>query len=154
MFSVPFTVGSIIVWTLQSLKVNGCSEHLSLHLAKIQLISTWKYFMIGFIWKLFSVVSNMMSTVLLLIFLWLHLLFRHEFGNHMLDFQNITRVDILVKLSNLDIQPNAKYYLYLLPFSLFIIPLITTIWAQFKYIGLRNEFSVANAVLSSIIPSK
>ena len=111
MFSVPLTVASIVVWTIQSLKVYLSSEHLSLHLAKIQLISTWKYFMIWFIWKFFSVVSNMMSTVLLLIFLWLHLLFRHEFGNYMLDFQNISRVDFLVTLSNLDVQPNAKYYL-------------------------------------------
>ena len=151
---MPLTVASIIVWTIQFLKVSWSSEHLSLHLAKIQIISTWKYFGIGFVWKLFSVISNVMSTVLLLIFLWLHLLFRHEFGNFMLDFQNITKVDILVKLSNLDEPTNAKHNLYLLPFSLFIIPLITTIWAQFKYIGLKNEFSVGNAVLSSIIPSR
>ena len=154
MFSVPLTIVSIIIWIIQSQKVYWSSEHLSLRLAKIQLISTWKYFMIGFVWKLFSVISNVVSTVSLLIFLWLHLLFRQEFGNYMLDLQNITQVDFLVKLSNLDRPPNTKYYLYLLPFCLFIIPLITNTWAQFKYIELRNEFSVANAVLSSFIPTR
>ena len=147
-------VTSVTIWILRLLKVQWDSEALDMHLKKIPRNLSWRHFIISCVWKCVAIISNIFSIVLLLLFLWLHLLFHGEFGNYKLENQMITKHDFLSKLSNLEEPIKAKNYLYLFPFCFFIIPVLVNIWAKKTYIGLKNEYSIAITVLSCFIPTR
>ena len=145
---------SIIAWIIRFLKIHLESETLDIQLNKIPNNLSIKYLTIAFLWKFTAIVSIIFSFVLLLSFLWIHLLFTGEFGNYRLENLTITKHDFLTKLSNLEEPIKAKSYLYLLPLSLFVVPVVVNIWAKNKYIGFKNEYSIANAILLCFIPTR
>lgn len=113
-----------------------------------------KNLIIGCIWRFSAIISTSMSISLLVVFLWIHLSFRKQFGNYDLDLQTITFSNFLTKLSNLEEPIEAKYYLYILPFTLLVFPFIANAWAYVHDIGINDEYSIANAIVSSIFPTK
>ena len=145
---------SIIIWTIHFIKVHCDSELLNMMQTKYSSSLSTKNLIIGCIWRFSAIISTSMSISLLFVFLWIHLSFREQFGNYKLDFQTITFSNFLTKLSNLEEHIEAKYYLYLFPFTLFVFPLIANVWAYIHDIGLNDEYSIANAVVSCIFPTR
>ena len=46
----------------------------------------------------------------------------------------------------------SKYYIYLIPVIMFVVPFIVNIWARCEYIGFNDEYSIAYGFLSAVVP--
>ena len=152
---VPITLFTILISGLTLMKackeledMNVKSNKFSKHLYP----SWWSNFLIAGLWRFVSIISAFISIVVLLFFLWLHLLYQTRFGRYELLGLNFTKFDFLIKASNLEDPIHNSYYLYVLPLIFFIIPVIVNIWTRYKYLGFHDEYSVAIGILSAVIP--
>ena len=115
--------------------------------------------LIGCLWRFFAVTSQVFSIVVFLIFLWVHFLFKTQFGSFKFDTSTIENIFFVPNASidynevlKGDEDSLVKYYVYLIPVGIFLLPFVVNVWARRKYIGLNDEYSIAYGILSAVVP--
>ena len=112
--------------------------------------SWWSNLLLGCLWRFIAIVVQVFSIVVFLLFLWMHLLHKTLYSNYEVDnFENVTSFgDTLVQAKVI----KPRYYAYLIPITILIMPFFINTWARVRYLGVHDEYSVAHGFLSAVIP--
>ena len=111
----------------------------------------WSNLVIGGLWRFVTIICQITSIVMFLMFLWLTFLSRVWFGSKKYNSgSEISDIDFFTaREDNI-----AKYYVYVIPISAFMMLFIVNVWAKLKYIGFNDESSIAYGFLCAIVPIK